>query len=357
MKKVRIEPLDTVAMEECRLRIDNLTKPIYSLAQLEMIAERLAGIFKIKQPKQLKKAMVIFAGDHAADGMQNQTHGGESLAVLKRLDKRRSPTDAAARAVKAPVYLVNVGLEQNTESLENVRTEVIMEGSRFFGRHAAMSEEETGEALEIGFALAEELHAQGVQLVGLGNVGERAQLTALAVTAAVTGYPIESLLTQNECTLSETEKAKRLKATLQQYEITDTSDIVSILQSVGAPDIAAMTGFVLGAASLRMAVVFDNAVTGAAVLLAVKEDPLVADYVFQSASYEDPVHQQQMHWLNRKSYLYYDFSIEEGLGSAMGLSLIDASLHMLNDMKTFGEAAVNVAEDGPGNIRQDIKVN
>ena len=37
-----------------------------------------------------------------------------------------------------------------------------------------------------------------------------------------------------------------------------------------------------------MAVVFDNAVTGAAVLAAVTIEPLVKDYVFPSAAYEEP---------------------------------------------------------------------
>jgi len=38
--------------------------------------------------------------------------------------------------------------------------------------------------------------------------------------------------------------------------------------------------------------------------------------------------------------------------AALGLKLVDASLHMLNDMKTFSEAQVAVATDGPGAGRQ-----
>ena len=46
----RQEPLHAPSMEECRLRIDNLTKPIYSLATLELIAERFAGILANPKP-------------------------------------------------------------------------------------------------------------------------------------------------------------------------------------------------------------------------------------------------------------------------------------------------------------------
>ena len=43
---------------------------------------------------------------------------------------------------------------------------------------------------------------------------------------------------------------------------------------------------------------------------------------------------------------------DDGTGAAMGMSLIDASLHVLNDMKTFGAAEVAIAQDGPGALKQ-----
>ncbi len=357
MQDMTIKPLDQASMEACRVRIDNLTKPIYSLGQLEIIAERLAGIVGVAKPSALGKELVIFASDTATDGVQNKTKGEESLALLTRLNEQTSPTDAVMRSLGGDITLVDVGLEKSTGHLCRVRQEKVMNGSHFFALREAMSEEQVGAALEIGFGLAEELHSRGMHVVGLGNVGERAHLSALAVTAAVTQYEIATLLTSNECTLGVEEKAQRLTKTLAQYNLLRQDlSIHAILQSVGSPDIAAMTGFILGAAALRMAVVFDNGVTGSAVLLAVKENPLVKEYVFQSATYDDPVHRGQMRWLDRKGYLRYGFTVDEGLGSALGLSIVEASLHMLNDMKTFGEAAVHVAEDGPGNRRQDVSI-
>ena len=53
MKQFNIEPLHQPSMESCRLRIDNLTKPIYSLAMLETMAERMAGILAVEKPNHL----------------------------------------------------------------------------------------------------------------------------------------------------------------------------------------------------------------------------------------------------------------------------------------------------------------
>ena len=129
-----------------------------------------------------------------------------------------------------------------------------------------------------------------------------------------------------------------------------------LLHVAGGLDIAFLAGFILGAASHRMAVVYDNALIGAAVLAAVTMEPLVKDYVFPSAVYDDPIHKEQCRFLDVKPPLHYDLQIDEGLGSTMGLSIVDASMHMLNDMKTFVEAEVRAAEDGAGKGRQeDIK--
>ena len=114
-----------------------------------------------------------------------------------------------------------------------------------------------------------------------------------------------------------------------------------------------LTGLILGAASHRMAVVFDTAETGAAVLAAKCINEAVMDYVFPSVHTGEPVQAAQMKYLGIKPHLFYGFEMDEALGSTMGLSVLDAGMHMLNDMKTFGEASVNVAVDGPGSKRQD----
>ncbi|MFQ9506353.1 MAG: hypothetical protein ACLRZ2_07600 [Veillonella sp.] len=48
-----------------------------------------------------------------------------------------------------------------------------------------------------------------------------------------------------------------------------------------------------------MAVVFDNVVTGAAILATVTIEPLVKDYVFPSYDglYEEPIHKEQCRFL------------------------------------------------------------
>ena len=105
----QIAPLDTSVMEQCREYVDNLTKPLGSLAQLEEMAIRIAGITCRKKPARLQKAIVIAAADTAIDSPDNQDHGKKSLAELMLIAGGAAPVSALARELQAPVYVADVG--------------------------------------------------------------------------------------------------------------------------------------------------------------------------------------------------------------------------------------------------------
>lgn len=54
--------------------------------------------------------------------------------------------------------------------------------------------------------------------------------------------------------------------------------------------------------------------------------------------------------------LQMGITMDGGIISSLGMRLVTASLHMLNDMKTFRESGVNIATDGPGAGRQAEQV-
>lgn len=352
MRNVQIPKLHEAAMKACRERIDNLTKPLYSLAKLELIAERLAGIIGEERPNHLKHSVVIIGADAAVDGPQNHTHGVESKAAMERLNNGTSAVHGAAKRLQANIILCDAGLELDTSELENVRQVKVTNCPHFFRGQAVLTPDEVEQALEQGFELAEELAKEGYQTIGLGNVGERNLLNALAVTKQVTGYPMENFLEVNSCGLTVQEKSMQLTESLERFGL-DNSNPLRIMQCLAGPEVVMMVGLVLGAAMHGMAVVFDNALTGTAIVLASLIDKQVLDYVFPSTNTTDLIQKNQMKYLELTPYLYYNLDMDEAVGSVMGLSILDASLHMLNDMKTFGEADVTVAEDGPGNEKQD----
>ena len=339
---MNIPSLDENIMRACQLYVDNLIKPIHSLGKLEEIAVRIAGITREVKPSYLNKAIVIFGGDTAVDG-ENKTKGQLSHDEMKLVAQGYGPANVMARQLEAPVYLIDAGLEKDTSDIEGILSKKMIYGTHH--GHPAMDDEVVKGAITLGMSVAKTLAGQGIQAVGLGNIGERYPLSALAVTASIMKEDLMKVSAKGGFSL-------------KLYGVGNFAENpVGNLAEVGSAEIAALFGFVVEAAKNRMMVVFDNAVTGAAVLAAVTVYPEIKNFVFPSVYYEEPVHQMQMQKMGMKAFLHYDFTEAEGYGSALGLSVLDAAIDMLNQMKTFGTADVAVAVDGPGKGRQreDVK--
>ncbi len=102
---------------------------------------------------------------------------------MKLVAQGAGPVNAAARMIDAPVYLIDVGLEQDTSDIEGVLTQKVIRGTHF-GR-PPMDDEVTAAAISVGMSVGKTLAGQGIEVIGLGNIGERSMLSALAVTTAI----------------------------------------------------------------------------------------------------------------------------------------------------------------------------
>ena len=99
---------------------------------------------------------------------------------------------------------------------------------------------------------------------------------------------------------------------------------------------AALLGALCAAAESRCLVLLDDPETESVAHLAETLAPTLKPYLLHVQS----------------DYLALALPASCGIAASLGMRLIDAALHMENDMKTFAETAVAVAADGPGKGRQ-----
>ena len=66
---------------------------------------------------------------------------------------------------------------------------------------------------------------------------------------------------------------------------------------------------------------------------------------------------EQCRFLGVKPCLHYHLQIDEALGSTMGLSIINASMHMLNDMKTSLKPRLAWLKTGLVKVDKPVKIN
>ena len=100
--------------------------------------------------------------------------------------------------------------------------------------------------------------------------------------------------------------------------------------------VSAITGTILSAAKHHMFIVLDNEPVEIVARFVEELVPAVRPFI---------LHVQP-------KLLKLDISSDSGAIACLGFKLIDASLHILHDMKTFAESSVSVAVDGAGKGKQ-----
>ncbi|MDF2635787.1 MAG: Nicotinate-nucleotide--dimethylbenzimidazole phosphoribosyltransferase [Pelosinus sp.] len=353
-----IKPLDTVAMEKCQIRLDNLTKPLGSLHALEHLARQLSGITGNPRPRTLKKSILIMAGDHGV--ATEELTASPQVATVQRvhqLSQGSAAINIFAAHVAADLLLVDMGIADEIPSLPSVRNEKIACATNNITQGPAMTREQAIKAIEIGITIANEEIKKGANVLGVGEMGIANTISSAAIIACYSQVPVATLAGEDS-NLSQGLFDK--KVAIINHSITINSpnrnDPVDVLAKLGGFETAGLVGVILGAAAGKASIVLDGLVTSAAALLAVKMAPQVKDYLIGSHFPPEPAHKVALDLIGIPAHLHLNISSGEGIGAALGMSLLNASLHVLNDMKTFGDAEVAVAQDGPGALKQDKNV-
>lgn len=350
-----IKPLDETAMEKCQLRLDNLTKPLGSLHSFEHIARQMAGITGQHRPKILGKSIIVMAGDHGitdegvstypkavtAQMMRNSCQGGAAINVF-------------ANHVDARLVLVDMGIEGEVPDCPNLYHEKIASGTKNSMHEPAMTREQCMAAIGAGVRIAQDEINKGCRIVGLGAMGIGSTLSSVGVISCYSNVAIDKLMGLGTGITPEL-LTKRVHVLTQALAANqpNSKDVLDVLSKIGGFEIAGLVGVILGAAAGGAAVVLDGLATSAAALIAVKIAPQVKEYLIASHFAVETAQTVALELIGIPGYLHLEMFLGEGVGAALGISLIKASLHIMSDMKTFGEAEVPVAQDGPGALKQN----
>lgn len=366
MKKIReiiskIQPLGEEWFIETQKRLDNLTKPLGSLGQLEEIAKQLVAINGKEKPSVEKKVIFTLAGDHGVteEGVSaypkevtpqmvfNFLSGGAGINVL-------------ARHIGAKVIVVDIGVAEDINvahpSTPNkvsgfqggeLKVKKINYGTKNFTKGQAMSKEEAIRAIETGIELVEEeIGNTGIHLLGTGDMGIGNTTSASAITAVITGHPVEEVTgrgTGIDEKMLENKIAVIKKAIAVNHP--NLKDGFDVLSKLGGFEIGGLTGIILAGAAHKIPVVIDGFISGAAALIACNLQSATRDYLIAGHCSQEPGHKIQLNWLGLKPILSLDLRLGEGTGACLAMNIIEASVKILTEMATFESAGVSKRDD------------
>ncbi len=341
----RIKPINPEWIARAQARQLELTKPPLSLGVLEKIANRLCAIQETFSPIVERREIYVFAASHGVceESISPYPAAVTAQMVLNFLDGGAA-INALAKVAGADLTIVDVGVdgEFQKEAAENFIQAKVARGTKNFTLGAAMTETELTQALGVGFEAAKTAKSNGTTVVGLGEMGIGNTTAASAITAALLELAPEA--TTGRGTGASDETLRRKIETVRRaisLNHPNSDDAFDILRKVGGLEIAALVGFIIGAAANRTAIITDGFIATAATALAVKMCPAIADYVYAAHLSAEQGHRFLLEFIGQKPIFDLQMRLGEGTGAALAMNVVAAAAAAFNEMATFKSAAVS----------------
>jgi len=337
MQKIR--PVDAAAMAAAKQHWDGLGKPLGSLGRLEKALIQIAGIQRTGDVHIDRKALVIMCADNGVVEEGVTQCGQEVTAtVAENFLDEKSCVAIMCRRAGTKICPVDIGMAVDTPRVEKRK---IAYGTKNMAKEPAMTREQAVAAIEVGIAKAEELHAQGYEILATGEMGIGNTTTSSAMTAVYLGLDVETV-TGRGAGLSSHGLQRKIHAIKQAIAVNqpDPEDPLDVLAKVGGLDIAGMCGLFLGGAAQQMPVVMDGFISQVAALTAVRLVPECADYILASHVSEEPGANILLKALEKDAFLTCGMRLGEGSGAVALFPILDFASDIYHKMSTFVQADI-----------------
>lgn len=322
-----------------RQEMDNKTKPLGSLGQLEDLAIHLGLIQGSLTPAIKDPQLLVFAADH---GLAEEKVSAYPQEVTQQMVMNFLQGGAAincfARQHQIQLQIIDAGIKGSLAPHPQLISRKILPGTRNALTTQAMHAEECLQAIITGMALVRE--APGNLLI-VGEMGIGNSSAASLLLSKLEKLPLEDCIGAGTGLDQQglDHKQKILTQVLQKHRLARTP--LDILAAMGGLEIAMMCGALLQAASERRILLIDGFIASSALLVAEHLQPGIKDYAVFSHTSAEPGHQLLLQRLGAVPLLNLNLRLGEGTGAALAYPLLESALAVLNQMASFTSAGVS----------------
>ncbi|WP_017583525.1 nicotinate-nucleotide--dimethylbenzimidazole phosphoribosyltransferase [Nocardiopsis valliformis] len=342
-----IGALNARAVEEARDRQDRMTKPQGSLGILEEVSVQLAGLAgECPPPVPEPAAVAVFAGDHGvyAQGVTAWPQEVTAQMVQNFLDGG-AVVNAFAEQVGAEVTVIDVGVVGDLPKGSGLLPRKVARGTADFTQGPAMTRDQALQALEGGIEIARDLVSAGNRCLITGDMGIGNTTPAAALVCAFTGAD-PSVATGRGTGIDDATYERKVEVVRQALKANpvDPEDPIGTLAALGGLEHAALAGFILGGAALRVPVLLDGVIAGSAALAAAAISPESLSACFAGHRSAEPGHAVALEHLGLTPLVDLEMRLGEGSGALLALPLLQGSARALRNVATFDTAGVSTAQ-------------
>ena len=322
-------------------KIDQKTKPLGALGQLEVLALQIGLCQNTLTPRLNKPTILIFSGDHGiveagisaypqivtSQMIGNFLSGGAAISVF-------------ARQHQLELLIVDAGVNADLPYHPKLIDAKIDKGTHNFLTYQAMSGKACIKAVQAGAELVLEQYKTECNCIGFGEMGIGNTSSAALLMHCLTNLPLDQCVGRGTGLNDEQlqHKLNVLQQALNNHE--NLSAPLDVLATFGGYEIAMMVGAYLKAAEVGMLIMVDGFIASTALLVAYKLYPQVLAYCVFSHISNEQGHQALLAYFNARAILNMDLRLGEGSGIALAYPILQSAVIFLNEMATFAEAGV-----------------
>jgi nicotinate-nucleotide--dimethylbenzimidazole phosphoribosyltransferase len=264
--------------------------------------------------------------------VDNFLRGGAAINVL-------------GRAGGIEVRVVDAGVDADLSDRAELIHAKVIRGTSNFAVGPAMTGAEAEACLTAGIELAQAAFNDGVNLLGIGEMGIGNTTAASAITAVLLKCDPERV-TGRGTGLDDAGLVHKIAVIRRGIETNnpDTTDAIDVLAKLGGAEIGVMAGIVLGAASKHLPIVADGFISTTAAALALRLQPNVRDYLFNGHRSAERGHTALIDFIGEQALLDLSMRLGEGTGAALAMNIIEGAAKLLTEMATFADAGVSNKE-------------
>jgi len=305
---------------------------------------QLAGLARECPPPLPEPAVVaVFAGDHGVHAQGVTPWPQEVTAqMVANFLASGAVVNAIAAQAGAEVCVVDVGVAADLPAAPGLLPRKIRPGTADMTMGPAMTRDEALRGVEVGIETARDLVAAGNSCLVTGDMGIANTTASAALIAVFTGSEPEQVTGRGTGIDDPTwqRKVTVIHRALDRNR-PDPADPLGVLAAVGGLEHAALTGFILGGAALRVPVVLDGVIACAAALVARALAPDVLGALLAGHLSTEPGARRALDALGLRPLLDLGLRLGEGSGALLALPVVAAAARVLRDVATFDSAGVS----------------
>lgn len=347
MQTFNITPPDEALRPFIQDKIDNLNKPKGSLGRLETLAMQICLAQQTLTPSLSHPCHLLLGGDHGIEREGVSVSPREvTWQQMINFTKGGGGVNMFCRQHGFHLRIVDVGVDHDLSQVPGILNRKIAWGTRNFLHEAAMTPDEYDRTLRVGIDLVDACHAEGCQVICVGEMGIANTSPSSIWMSLFCQLPLDECIGAGAGLNATGISHKRdiLHQALDHFTshlTPHTSPLTHlIIRYFGGFEMVAAIGAMLRAAELKMLVLVDGFIMTACALAACRLYPEAQAYMIFGHCGDESGHRRMLDALHAEPLLTLGLRLGEGTGALCAFPIVDSAVRMMNEMNNFDHANI-----------------